>query len=407
VKLKPRALLLVLLFGAAGQAPAGDSAPGLARYKPLYPGLYFSGGYTQDDRDSVFDADGTEVATAVPSLASPTSFPEKRCEADFTWYFPMWEGLDVPFFSSRLHTASARLRYIETRTEGALADFAADPNDDNNTQADLLENNGSGIGDLTLEFGSVLIGSPDWRRGARAGFAVTGLIGLVLPMGDYNRDAAINAGDNHPILQAALGAHWQPWAAGFFDLGVAHRAHYENYDAHFGALSPTEAGDELILDASYSHRILPGLYLTAFGRRREGDPNRYASPRFAPNRPPHEGASDQSDTQPTPGDYFDNGTELTVAGLSAHYFVAQNWLAAVHYTQPQSGRSGQFQLPFTTHTPPQCVPGATSCTTEPGPVITADGLGSARTFANDTLMFTLTHLFGLGDTFTCTGCERE
>ena len=127
-----RETLLLLSLFAVAPAMAGDTPPAFARYKPLYPGLYFTGGYQQDDRDSVYTQDGTEVNTVAPNAGGTgtTAFPETRYEADFTWFFPMWEADDFPFFSSRLHTARVRLRHSEIETRGRLAQFAADASDD-------------------------------------------------------------------------------------------------------------------------------------------------------------------------------------------------------------------------------------------------------------------------------------
>jgi hypothetical protein len=35
-----------------------------------------------------------------------------------------------------------------------------------------------------------------------------------------------------------------------------------------------------------------------------------------------------------------------------------------------------------------------------------DGLGGARSYASDSVMLTVTHHFGLGDAFSCTGCTK-
>lgn len=397
-------LLLLVLFVPA-PAMAGDTPPAFARYKPLYPGLYFTGGYQQDDRDSVYNQDGAEVDTVAPNAggSASTAFPETRYEADFTWFFPMWEADDFPFFSSRLHTARVHLRHSEIETTGRLAEFSADASDDTYTETDKLENNGSGIGDLVLEFGSVLYGSPDWRKGERRALSVTSLIGLTLPFGENNRDAPANAGNNRGGIHVQIGAHWQPWSGGFLDAGITQRAYFQNYDAAFGQLSPAEQGDDRAWDLSFAQRVFSGFYLGAFGDRRKGDPNEYENPRFAPNAPPPEG--DGSSQEPVPGLYRDGGTELTRYGLAAHYFITQKWLADLYYTRPQSGKSGEFLLPFENHNPGGCTAGAPTCTITPGATILVDGLGSARTYANDTIHFTLTYSFGQGDTFTCRGCE--
>ena len=40
------------------------------------------------------------------------------------------------------------------------------------------------------------------------------------------------------------------------------------------------------------------------------------------------------------------------------------------------------------------------------PAGTVDGMGPARTYSTDRLSLTVTYSFGLGDPFTCTGCEK-
>lgn len=399
----------LVVFGllASASASAADPVPALARYLPLYPGLYSTAGYESDDRDSIYRQDGSKTDNAAPNAGGTgsTAFPTKAYTADFRWYFPMWEADDFPFFSSRLHTARVHLRHADTRTNGRLAAFAADSSDDNYTDADHLENNGSGVGDLVLEFGSVLYGSPDWRNGERSTFSVTGTVGVTLPFGEYNRDAPINVGDNAPAAQLLLGASWQPWNGGFVDAGVSRREFFQNYDAAFGQLSPTERGDEAAWDLSLAQRVLPGLYLGLFADRRHGDPNGYENPRFAPNAPPPPGNS--TSNEPVPGLYYDGGTALTRYGLSVNYFFAQNWLAGIYYARPRSGKSGEFLLPFENHNPGGCTAGASGCSVTPGDTILVDGLGAARTYASTAIRFTVTYSFGQGDAFTCRGCETN
>lgn len=398
---------VVMLALASAPALAADPAPGFARYLPLYPGLYGTASFVADDRDAIYRQDGSKSGNAAPNAGGSgrTAFPEKRTTADFTWYFPMWEADGIPFFSSRLHTARVSLQHGQARTEGRLAEFAADATDDSYTEADRLENNGSGIGDLTLEFGSVLYGSPDWRQGERTSLAVTALLGVTLPFGAYNRDAPVNVGDNSAGMHLTLGASWQPWTGGFLDAGVTQRVYTQNQDAAFGQLSPTERGDELAWDLSLAQRVVRGLYVGVFAERRRGDPNAYENPRFAPNAPPPPG--DFTSNEPVPGLYHDGGTALARYGFTLNYFLAQNWLAGVAYVRPHSGRSGEFVLPFENHNPGGCTTGAPSCQVNPAGAVRVDGLGSARTFASPTLRFTLTYAFGQGDTFTCRGCESN
>lgn len=401
------ALAAGLLCGAA---QATEPPPQLGRYLPLYPGLYFNGGYARDERDASYDQGGREVATAAPSLERASAFPETRYEASLSWYFPMFESAGLLFFSDRLHMARVTLRYVDTRTEGGLADFVADTSDDAATAADGLRNNGKGIGDTTLEFGSFLWGSQDWRSRQGTPLSVLLLLGLNLPSGVYEHESPNTAGSNHWAWTFKLGAHWQPWRGGFLDAAYGLRAHLRNYEPQFGRLAPSEQGDDRLWDASFAQRVLPGLYVTAFATDRKGDPNEYWQPFFAPNAPeapPAIPPNYSSRNFPTPGTYRDGGTALRSYGLAVQYFPTQRWLLALHYTQPQSGRSGQFLLPFTNR---QCTLGggqdSATCNDSAAGEALVDGFGPARSFASDSLMFTATYNFGQGDAFTCTGCKQ-
>ncbi len=408
---KARLFLLSLLVCGPAAAQQAEFAPDFGRYMPLYPGLYFNGGYAQDERDSTFDQDGHERDSAAPQAGGKTRFPEKTALASFTWHFPMFESQNLTFFSSRTHMARVTLRYTNTRTEGRLAEFAADTSDDASTDADDLRNNGSGIGDLTLEFGSFLYGSstPGWRTRERTPLAVLLLFGATFPTGVYDRDAPINSGDNTTsAIHAQLGVHWQPWRGGFLDVGGGYREYFQNYDPKFGATAPANQGDAIFWDASFGQRLWSGLYGTVFATHRQSDPNLYENPRFAVNKPsagsPNPALS--ADNFPTPGIYYDRGTELTTVGLSLSYFLSQRWLLAVNYSQPQSGKSGQFLLPYTDRQPAGCTIPSTGCTLSEGETVLVDGMGPARSYSSDRLMLTATYNFGLGDAFTCAGCRE-
>lgn len=391
---------------------AQQLAPQMGRYMPLYPGLYFEGGYAQDERDSSYDQGGAKQDSAAPTAGGQTSFPEKSVIGELTWHFPMFESYRVPFFSSRTHLARMTFRYVDTRTEGQLATFAADPSDDATTNADDLKNNGKGLGDTTFEFGSYLWGSPadGWQTGKSSPIAALLLVGVNAPTGVYEHESPNNAGTNHWAFHGRLAGHWRPWRGGFVDAGYAYRVHSINYEPEFGGLAPFREGDERLWDASVGQRVWEGLYLTLFASDRRGDRNQYRDPEFAPNAPtapPPTGGNYSSRDFPTPGTYYDQGTALRAYGLSLQYFVGQRWLAALHYTHPQAGKSGQFLLPFTNR---QCtVAGGTSsasCSDQPDGAVVVDGMGPARSFASDRLMLTVTHNFGLGDAFTCNGCKQ-
>ena len=394
----------VLAIAAALHATAAgaqDLPPEFGRYMPRYPGTYLDASVTKDDRDRSFDQDGHIRGSAAPQTPGRSAFPETTTVARLSWHFPMFESYRVPFVSSRTWLARATLRHTDTRAEGALAAFAADASDDSFTEADALENNGAGLGDVTLEFGAFLAGAGNWRTRARSPFALLALAGATLPFGDYNRDAPINAGTNTGSVHAALGVHWQPWAGGFVDAGYGRREFFQNYDPQFGALAPAEQGDERSWDASFAQRLARDVYFSVFFFDREGEANRYENPRFAPNSSdPDPGTTNE----PTPGLYRDRGTKLNARGVALHWFVTQRWLAGLSYTHPQFGRSGQFLLPHTEHSPPGCVAGSSGCNTAPGEVILVDGLGPARVFSTNRVTLTLSYSFGLGDAFDCTGC---
>ncbi len=411
--MKHRCLALAALLLARG-ALAQELAPEPGRYKPLYPSFYWTGGYVQDARDSSYDQSGTDRDSATPTYGA-TSFPERALVNAFTWHFPMFESQGLPFFSSRMHLARVTLRYVDTRTDGALATFAADSSDDAATNADSLKNNGKGVGDLTLEFGSYLYGAPSsgWRTGAHSPLNVLLLAGVNAPTGVYEHESPNNAGTNHWAFSGALAAHWDtPWPGGSVEGGYAYRVHSVNYQSDFGNEAPFRAGDERLADLSIGQRVFTGLYLSLFATDRKGKQNQYRNLDFTPNAPPAPmptGGNFTSRNFPTPGTYFDDGTALRSYGAGVQYFLAQRWRVSVDYTRPQSGRSGQFMQPFTNR---QCTAtggqASSTCTDTqaPGSPVLVDGLGSARSYSSDSLMLTVTHHFGLGDAFSCAGCQK-
>lgn len=381
---------------------AGETAPALGRYMPMYPALYFSGGYAQDDQDRSYDQQGVDRDSAVPTVPGQTAFPEQRLESSFTWYFPLFESFGLPWLSSTLHTARVTLRHVRLDTEGSLRTYA----DAAQPLFSPLKPAGSGLGDTTLEFGSFLWGAQGWREGRKGETAALFMVSINLPSGIYEHEAPVNAGSNHWSYQAKLGFHARPWSGGFVDAAYAYRAHGSNYEPQFGGLAPFEQGDDRLWDISIGQRLWRGLYLNAFYTDRKGEANEYQNPQYAPNPPPPPSTTPPSDNYPTPGRYFDHGTTLSVAGLSLQYFVSQRVLASLHWSQPQEGRSGQFMLPYTNRQPAGCIVGASNCTTSPGASVLVDGLGPARSYASPSLMLSLAFNFGQGDAFTCVGCEE-
>lgn len=409
----PRFGLAAALISASVFAHAAvDELPQMGRYMPLYPGSYTNAYLWRDDRDSLFDAAGNEQGSSTPSVAEPTRHPLTGLRAEMLWHFPMFETYGLPYFSGRTHFARAQLQYIKTRTEGGLASFAAaeNGNDGDIDEADDLRGDGSGIGDLFLEYGAYLYGSdtPDWRKRESTPLAVFWAFGFNLPMGVYDRDAPVSAGSNTGWLQAKLGLHAQPWRGSFIDAAIGQRGYLKNQDSAYGALAPRQQGDDFFWDISIAQRLLPGLYLNAFASGREGDPNQYRNVRFAPNPPPDSEPENPGDPDkfPTPGSYRDQGTERTAIGVGVEYFLAQRWRLGLHFETPISGRSGEFALPYTERTPAGCTVGATGCMTEPAETINADGQGAGRVYASSRLFFSLQWQFGLGDTYDCPGCTQ-
>ncbi|SFF62086.1 Putative MetA-pathway of phenol degradation [Fontimonas thermophila] len=369
----------------------------LGRYLPLYPGLYLDLGHLRDARDRVFDQNGDERDTALPTLAGKTELPLRETYARFAWTFPLFESQGLPFFSSRLHTARVTLRHVQTQTDGALAGYV-------DAQADL-KREGSGVGDTTLEFGSFLWGSSNWRsEDSVPGNAGLLLLGINVPTGVYEHEAPTNAGSNHWAFHARLGTAWRPWQSAILEAGGGYRIHLRNYEPQFGGLAPAEQGDEVWVDLSLDQRLRPGLHLTLSLTERRGANNRYEDPQFAPNAPEPPNAS--SDTVPTPGTYTDKGTSLRTATIALSGFIGQRWLLSLSWTHPLAGKSGAFDLPFTNRQPAGCIEGAATCSQTPGETVTVDGLGPARSYASDRFVLSLRHNFGQGDAFPCTGCSR-
>ncbi len=251
------------------------------------------------------------------------------------------------------------------------------------------------------------MGSSNWRERSETPYALLGLIGLRLPTGSYNRDAPSNPGSNTIALHAQLGFYARPWTGAHLDGGVGYRAYLKNQDAAFGALAPTNQGDDLYWDVSLAQRVVSGVYVAAFADGREGDANAYENPRFAPNGPPPPNTTPPSDNYPAPGVYRDAGTERIRAGASLYGFLGQRWLLGLHYAHPLSGKSGEFDLPYNNRQPAGCTVGSTGCMVTPGGTAEdVDGLGPARVFASDRFTLSLQYHFGQGDSYTCVGCKK-
>lgn len=398
--------LALLASGPLAAQDVPNPAPEFGRYLPLYPGQYLDVQVIRDPRDELFAADGRRIDTASPAVTDRpgnTEMPRTDLIATLTWHFPFFEDYQIPFISSRTWLASVRIGYADMDTTGGLNAFINDDSDDEGTDADDLRNNGAGVRDLEFTFGTFLLGSENWRTRERTDFALRTTIGMRWNTGQYDRDAPTSAGSNAIAFDLGLAAHWQPLTRTFVDAGARLREYIKNQDPAFGALAPTQQGDDLFLDVSLAHLFPNGLAVTAFGTHRDGDPNAYTNVRFAPN-PPEPGTG--GDNYPTPGTYFDDGTELTTVGLGLTWFATQDLTLGLHWTHPTSGRSGEFTLPYTDRQPAGCTPGSVGCTTTEGETIVTDGYGPGRVFASDRFALSLTYHFGEGDTFTCVGCEE-
>lgn len=399
---------------AAGATPAADPPPLFGRYLPMHPGLYLQTGYGIDDRDRSYDQSGHEQPSAAPQAGGRTQLPENSLTVRFNWHFPLFEGEDIPFLSSRTHVARLTLRHHRVRTRGTLADFVADTSDDASSDADDLRNNGSGVGDPTVEFGSFLFGAPvaaTRGQGERPPYSLLLLAGFTAPFGTYDRDAPTSSGSNTASAHLQLGGHWQPRPGTFLEAGFTYREYFQNYDPAFGALEPANQGDDRILDLSLTQRVWRGLYLSGYGLDRQGGSNLYENPRFAPNRPVPGGLlPDPSnvlyDNFPNAGSYRDGGTALREVGGGLQWFATQKLLLGLHYSHPLSGESGQFLLPYTDRTPAGCTPGGLGCSLTPGETVLVDGMGAARSYASPRWTLTLAWQFGLGDPYACVGCRR-
>ncbi len=381
--MKRSILFCWLVLGTTAQA-AEAPVPEFARYRPLYPGLYGDFYLSRDRQDQSFDARGDEQDSATPSLAGESRFPEQTFAARFRWYFPMFEEEQLPFFSKRLHTARLTARLAQADAEGAIAGFA---------ERNALETESSGLGDLTLEFGSFLAGSGDWRDGKPAAFSLLALLGYNAPTGRHDVNAPYNVGSNESSYHFQLGAHWQPADGWLVDAGLTLRQFEQNEEPAFGGVEPSQRGDETIWDFSLARRFGQSFFVTAFYYDRDGDANEYENPRFIAN-PPAPASGMQ--TFPTPGVYRDAGTQLQALGLSLSWFVRQNWLLGLHVFRPTDGESGEFNLPFSQQ--PNSCNLLNNCNPQPsGQSRRVDGLGGARAYASQALMLTLTHSFGRSD----------
>lgn len=393
---RPVALVMALLAG-----PAAAEAPRLGAYAPLHPGLYAHTSLRHDARDASFDADGQRVRGVAPASGGETRFPQSALTLALEWHLPLFELQEVPFFSGRHHLVRVQMQQVQTEARGALVDASGLP-------VEARGREGSGLGDLQVDVGSFLFGSPVGSRNGREGpalpWALQLRLGVDIPFGVYARDAPVSAGDNTWAYRAALGAHARPWQGALLDLGLRWQTYGVNEEPLFGALAPRQRGSSVALDLSLSQRLAPGWHLGVYGEAMQGADNRYRNPRFSvPSPVPPAG----TEAVPVAGDYRDDGIRSVRAGLSLYRFVGQRWVAGLHADGAISGRSGAFDLPYENRRPAGCQPGAIGCTVSAGETVRVDGLGPARAYASTRYHLSLRYQFGLGDPYPCTGCERS
>lgn len=387
-------LRAVALAAALWGPGALASPPEFLPYRPLYPALYLSAALQSDPGDESFDSAGRRRDTALPNLDGPSELPSDALDLRLAWTFPLFEQQALPFFSTRLHTARVSLRYADLESNGAIGAFI--------DARDGLQHSGGGMGDVTLEFGSWLSGSGRWREGVTGPLSTLLLLGLTLPVGVYDREAPANAGSNQVSAQLRFGAHASPWRGAFVDGGIGLRVHGRNEEPAFGALAPAERGDEVLWDLQLAQRLRSGLYLALGASGSEGEANTYRDPQFATRSTP---AAPGSDVVPVAGSYRDSGTDRRVAHLGLHWFATQRLVAALHWTHPFDGRSGEFDLPLQQRSPAGCAPGVIGCLTSAAGSVRQDGFDSARSLASDRIGVSLTWQFGQGDPISCAGCR--
>lgn len=392
-----RYAFIVLMLALGLPAAQAEVPPEFARNMPLYPGTYLSVGHENALRSRSFDQAGREQAGAVPTFDSVSELPVRITTLDVKWHLPVFEAADVPYFSSRTHFAGVTLRHWRAETDGPLANYQTAEN------GEKVIHDGGGLGDITIELGSFLLGSENWRERQPRSLAVLAAVGATLPSGTYDHNAVSNFGGNHWTWHGRMGLHWQPWKGAFVDAGVRVDKHETNPEPHFGGLAPWRRGDDLSWDLSFGHRLLRSVFASVHVSDRSGDDNFYLEPRFAPNAPE---PADGEENFPTPGIYRDGGTDLREIGIGVTWFAWQRLAFGLHYVVPQSGSSGQFDLPFTNRSPAGCNPDAINCQDSAGDTVLVDGQGSARSFADDRFLLTVRYQFLERDTFTCTGCSR-
>ena len=379
---------IAIWLGAFALQAAASAPPDLdmGRYLTKYPALYSTLTLSSQDGDEIFDAQGGKQATAAPTYGAGNAFGERRAQMQLEWHFPWFETEQLPFISSRLWTARARLGYAQLDTRGPIAAVPGG-------SGGQVETNNGGLTDIELEFGPVLVGSRDWRTRTDTPLSVILLGQALIPAGQRNSDAPHNVGLANAFgYGARLGAHWRPLRGFLIDAGAGWRGYTANEEPAFGAQEPAKRGDEFHYDLSLNLRLFNGLYAGASWWSLEGDANTYEKVRFASN-PPTAGLG--METMPDPAPLQDGGTAMRTLGVSLRWFVTPRFSAALHVLQPRSGRSGEFELPYTQQAT-GCA-ATLSCNPQGNGSARVDGLGAARRDASRSLMLSLAWNYGQGD----------
>ena len=381
-----KAICALCALCAATLAQAAPPDLEMGRYLTKYPALYSTLSLSSTDGDEIFDAQGQKQASAAPAYGAGNAFGERRAQMQFEWHFPWFETEQLPFISSRLWTARARLGYAKLETTGPIASVPGG-------SGGQIETNGGGLTDIELEFGPVLYGSRDWRTRTDTPLSVILLGQVLVPNGQRNPDAPHNVGQANAFgYGARLGTHWRPLRGFLIDAGANWRAYTANEEPAFGAQEPTKRGDEQRYDLSLNLRLFEGFYAGASWWRFDSDANTYEKLRFA-NNPPAAGIG--METMPDPAPQQDGGMLQQGLGVSLRWFPLPRFSAALHLLQPRSGRSGEFDLPYTQQAL-GCA-ATLSCNPQPNGSARVDGLGAARSSANGIWMLSLAWNYGQGD----------
>lgn len=380
-----RRLACTLLLCSPVLAQAAPLDAEMGRYLARYPGMYGGITLSQDDGDRSFDAAGQRRDGVAPTYGAGNQFATRQAELRLQWFFPMFETEQIPLVSSRLWAARTTLGYSMLETQGPIQGFI--------TQNGLRESRG-GVNDVVLEFGPVLAGSANWREKGATPYSLLLLGRAVIPVGARDADAPHNAGGNVLSWGATLGGYWHPLPRLYLDAGVGLRSYQKDEEPAFGAQTPAQRGDDRLMDATVSLRILRDVYAGLSWQRREGDANTYEAIRFTAN-PPAAGVG--METFPDPAPVQDGGTASTQWAASLSWFLTQRWRLDLQWTRALSGRSGELDVPYLQQL--QGCAALQNCNPQPNGRDHVDGLGSARTLASDIVTLGLRWSFGQGDFF--------